>query len=830
MRFVDRTQFSPPEFTQSPEWDELRRVLTDIHDASRGGKRGTQTVAGFEELFSQFRGQAVEALFQVFAGKCAYTEQPEYSEAGLMFHLHRPGSDALGLDGSPAPEHYWWLQTEWTNWMLVSQQIMSIKGTNFPVVGERLEFGGQQEEVPLLIDPCSEQPAFWLNFDEKGGVSSRQIESAVFKDRYPGFDRGEFNIRALDLNWSNLMDGRRYAISEATPEKFKYVLEASVEDVQRWLDRALDPGRPFLGAIRQQLARAFIEELESLSVSMHTEQVLLTTRLLTHEIAAELCAAPGRVTQLRQRITQQRFEYLLEAVIKAALETCPDLESLFLEPAPAAAIPDEESEEPRAADEGEAEPEPPPSPEPATKKTKLRGHRPTAKVEPDPTIDRQARLRQIRIRNFKAIEDLTIDVPDGVETIRVGPLHDRRERTSAVNWKMLLGENACGKSSILQAIALALFGPELEDEPPLPLEKLRRRGIGNKQSFVELRFRGYERPLRLRLNRRSFRYNWKPEFKLFIRAYGATRLFQSDPEHYDANRATERRRVGNLFDPLFPVIDVNTWLMGLDEGDFNVAARAIRNLIAGVGDQKEASQAHADLIRDPTLGEVTLGGDTLDELSDGYRALLALTCDIMAGLGSGLSDMENAVGIVLIDEIGAHLHPRLRMQIVARLRYIFPQIQFVCSTHEPLCLRGLFDREVDRIRRVDGTVGRETIDRNPSSFRIDQLLTSEFFGLESTIDPEIDGEFQLYYHLLSRDDLSDEDVEQRDRLRNRLITEGVLGYTRRDQMVYEAIDSYLAERSTRPVGPEEQEAKLKQATIDRVKDIWSLAELRRARQ
>ena len=205
------------------------------------------------------------------------------------------------------------------------------------------------------------------------------------------------------------------------------------------------------------------------------------------------------------------------------------------------------------------------------------------------------------------------------------------------------------------------------------------------------------------------------------------------------------------------MIDVNTWLMGLDEGDFNVAARAIRNLIAGVGDQEEASRVHADLVRDPTLREVTLGGDTLDELSDGYRALLALTCDIMAGLGSGLSDMENAVGIVLIDEIGAHLHPRLRMQIVARLRYIFPQIQFVCSTHEPLCLRGLFDNEVDRIRRVDGIVGRETIDRNPSSYRIDQLLTSEFFGLESTIDPEIDGEFQLYYHLLSKDELSEED-------------------------------------------------------------------------
>lgn len=829
MRFVDRTQFSPPEFMQSPEWDELGQVLADIHDPQKGGKRGIQTVEGFEGLFSRFRDEAVTALYQVFAAKCAYTEQPQNSEEGLLFHLHRPGSDALGLDGSPAPEHYWWLQTEWTNWMLVSQQIMSIKGTNFPVIGDRLEFGGSHEEVPLLINPCSEQPAWWLDFDAKGGVSSRRIDSAAFRDRYPSMDRGEFNIRALDLNWAALLDGRREAIRKAAPQKFKYVLESFVKEVQHWLGRTLEPGQPYLGAIRQQLARVFLAELESLSNSMRTEQILLATRLLTHEIAAELCAVPERVMELRVRIGQPRFEHLLEAVIKAALETCPDLETLFLEPAPAAAIPEEAAEEAEAADEEEAPPEP--SPEPPGQKKPMRTRPPADKAEPDPTIDRQARLRRIRIRNFKAIEELTIDVPDGVETVRVGPLHDRRERTSAVNWKMLLGENACGKSSILQAIALALFGPEIADEPQMSLDKLRRRGIGNKQSFVELSFRGYERPLRLRLNRRSFKYNWEPEFKLFIRAYGATRLFQSDPEHYDANRATERRRVGNLFDPLFPVIDVNTWLMGLDEGDFNVAARAIRNLIAGVGDQEEVGRAHADLVRDPTRGEVTLGGDTLDELSDGYRALLALTCDIMAGLGSGLSDMENAVGIVLIDEIGAHLHPRLRMQIVARLRYIFPQIQFICSTHEPLCLRGLFDNEVDRIRRADGIVGKETIERNPSSYRIDQLLTSEFFGLESTIDPEIDGEFQLYYHLLNQDDLSEEEAQQRDRLRSRLITEGVLGYTRRDQMVYEAIDSYLAGRSTRPAGlGGQQEAKLKKATIDRVKDIWSLAELRRERQ
>jgi hypothetical protein len=149
------------------------------------------------------------------------------------------------------------------------------------------------------------------------------------------------------------------------------------------------------------------------------------------------------------------------------------------------------------------------------------------------------------------------------------------------------------------------------------------------------------------------------------------------------------------------------------------------------------------------------------------------------------------------------------------------------GAHEPLCLRGLFDREVDRITRVNGTVLRQTIDRSPSNYRIDQLLTSEFFGLESTIDPEIDGEFQHYYHLLSLSELTAEQESERERLRKRLITEGVLGYTRRDQMVYEAIDRYLADRRTKSASADEQRAaQLKQETMDKVKEIWDLAELR----
>jgi hypothetical protein len=443
------------------------------------------------------------------------------------------------------------------------------------------------------------------------------------------------------------------------------------------------------------------------------------------------------------------------------------------------------------------------------------------------TIGRSALLKKIVIRNFKAIANVTIEIPDRVVEIATGPLYERKIRTSAVNWKMLLGENASGKSCILQAIALALYGPDIEKQPPVKVAEARRRGIGNRTSFVQLFFRGFDRPVRLKVNKSGFKYEWKPDFHTFVRAYGATRLFQSDSDAWDENRPSERIRVGNLFDPKFPVIDVNTWLMDLNEGDFNVAARAIRELIAGVGDNPTGVQHDVVLRRDTDKNRVMFGDDTLEELSDGYRALLAMICDIMAGLGAGLSDMENALGIVLIDEIGAHLHPRLRMQVVSRMRYIFPRIQFIASTHEPLCLRGLFEDEVDRVRRINGVVSQETISRSPSSYRVDQLLTSEFFGLETTIDPEIDDQFQHYYHLLRKTKLSDAEIQNREQLRTRLITEGVLGYTRRDQLVYEAIDDYLADKRMKSATPGSGEAsELKKETIERVKRYWGMAELK----
>ena len=87
-------------------------------------------------------------------------------------------------------------------------------------------------------------------------------------------------------------------------------------------------------------------------------------------------------------------------------------------------------------------------------------------------------------------------------------------------------------------------------------------------------------------------------------------------------------------------------------------------------------------------------------LSDGYRNTLAMAADIAvraATLNPALSSlaMEETPGVVLIDEIDLHLHPKWQRQIVEDLRGAFPKIQFVATTHSPFIIQSL--------RAIEGT-------------------------------------------------------------------------------------------------------------------------------
>lgn len=85
---------------------------------------------------------------------------------------------------------------------------------------------------------------------------------------------------------------------------------------------------------------------------------------------------------------------------------------------------------------------------------------------------------------------------------------------------------------------------------------------------------------------------------------------------------------------------------------------------------------------------------SIKQLSEGERSMVALTGDLARRLAIANPGIENPLmgsGIVLIDEIDLHLHPVWQAKIVPILLKIFPNIQFIVTTHSPKVLGEIGD-------------------------------------------------------------------------------------------------------------------------------------------
>lgn len=83
-----------------------------------------------------------------------------------------------------------------------------------------------------------------------------------------------------------------------------------------------------------------------------------------------------------------------------------------------------------------------------------------------------------------------------------------------------------------------------------------------------------------------------------------------------------------------------------------------------------------------------------DNLSDGYRNMVAMVADIAhracrLNPHKGARAAQETSGIVLIDEIDLHLHPKWQRHVVGDLQRAFPNLQFITTTHSPFILQSL---------------------------------------------------------------------------------------------------------------------------------------------
>lgn len=201
-------------------------------------------------------------------------------------------------------------------------------------------------------------------------------------------------------------------------------------------------------------------------------------------------------------------------------------------------------------------------------------------------------------------------------------------------------------------------------------------------------------------------------------------------------------------------------------------------LLPGVLDIKlrsESPESRRDPIERHQVQETI--GDTRSLLlptvwmSQGYQSSIAWIADLVgqvlleAQLGVPPEHME---GLVLIDEIDLHLHPRWQVGLIEALKDIFPKLQFVVTTHSPLVITGCEPDEVIRLERRDGEVTQvDTPAPSPRTMTGTELYWN-YFALDQLI-PNARGQALYDYERLARNGARTEEEEARlERLRKKL--------------------------------------------------------------
>jgi hypothetical protein len=357
------------------------------------------------------------------------------------------------------------------------------------------------------------------------------------------------------------------------------------------------------------------------------------------------------------------------------------------------------------------------------------------------------------------------------------------------NVNLLLGDNGSGKTTVLQAVALAALGPAAPDAqlplrplvrfPPesaqgkLDLRKSTMRaclrlhdqdgGGPSLDSRVEIERRGELESVRFhaadRKRRAQEQKRWSPVFSsqneaFFCVCYGATRRI-------DAGESVERgakpktgflrsERTQSIFQDSFGLRPLAWWLPELratNPGRYTQVANLINHFLSPTAFRFTGERLHQDYLFEH--GQTLI---PLPSLSDGYRAFIGWVSDLLYHICYGCpagKKLDESCGIVMVDEIDLHLHPRWQMQVIETVATTLPRMQFIFTSHSPL-VAGSLEWMNLLTMKLDATTNETVAERLKQSVHgldADQVLVSEFFGLSTTRAP---GKVEELKHLQRR--------------------------------------------------------------------------------
>ena len=244
------------------------------------------------------------------------------------------------------------------------------------------------------------------------------------------------------------------------------------------------------------------------------------------------------------------------------------------------------------------------------------------------------------------------------------------------------------------------------------------------------------------------------------RRMGLSNLDGSEMVDQSATLAWNAWDSTELFDAA-EILERLDYAAGKNRPQASVLLEKIKEALVAILPDIETSQdirmLGPDIVSDSPKSGVrfhTQYGDVpLRALSLGYQTVTGLALDMAWRLiqqNPGHSSPLAQPAIVLIDEIDLHLHPLWQRQIMSKLSLHFPAVQFVATAHSPLMVDANSQTNLAVLSEHDGEV---LIENNPQAvegWRVDQILTSELFGLDTTRAPRVQALLQERQNILAK--------------------------------------------------------------------------------
>ena len=230
-----------------------------------------------------------------------------------------------------------------------------------------------------------------------------------------------------------------------------------------------------------------------------------------------------------------------------------------------------------------------------------------------------------------------------------------------------------------------------------------------------------------------------------IFAYGASRrpgTLERDGEELSDPLASLLRESTELYDAKDVLLKLDHRAKSGEEQDAEILQRVKKVLASVLPGIKDEGKIH---IRAPKVFghgkqqsgvqfETPYGLVPLAGLSLGYQTTLTWIVDLALRLYERYPESSNPLaepGIVLIDNIDLHLHPRWQRRMMADITGRFPAIQFVATAHSPLIVQAAENAKLVVLLEQDGQVLIDDDHELVNTWRVDQILASDLFGIST---------------------------------------------------------------------------------------------------